>query len=263
MGVLRTAMKEEGEASEDLPRIKLTKVQLATVSEFTQNHQKYLTISYEKEDGELDFSRTINLSEEEAAAFEKIIPQIGEVLNYAEYMHSTLTDSLTQKEGKEEDNPEGVPMKAFILRNKGATTNTYEDDNIFLNERNAQMAFCDMQNKEEYEVTSININRPTKYAVIQYVIKEEMLKQAIQCAVPMTVDVYQKVDKDKLRVIVLAALKEVTYTWPLFVNELTEAFVYCGGLGIILQEDQPGGERIDMQEEYVLRAAYQEALTHL
>lgn len=263
MGLLRAAMKEEGEASEDLPRIKLTRVQLATVSEFTQTRMKYLTISYEKEDGELDFSRTINLSEEEAAVFERIIPQIGEVLHYAEYMHSTLTDSLAVKDGKEDDNAEAVPIKVYVLRNKDASANAYEDDNIFLSERNAQMGYCDLQNKDDYEITAININRPTKYAVVQYVIKEEMLKKAVECEIPMKKEVYQRIDRDKLRVIVLAALKELTYTWPLFVNELTEAFVYCGGLCKILQEEQSGLEKIDMQEEYVLRAAYQEALTHL
>ena len=263
IGTLRAAMKDDSKV-EDMPRIKMTKVQLATVSVFAQNHLKYLTISYEKEDSGLDFSRTINLSEEEAATFERIIPQICEILNYAEYLYTNLNDSLVNKEVHEEDEMlEGIPIKAYVLRNREIVENTYEEpEQMYLSQRNAEMARFDLTNKDAYDIVTININRPTKYAIVQYVIKEELLKKAIEQEVPISRELFGKLDKDKLRVLILAALKEVSYLWPLFVNELVGAFVYCGGLTQIMQEEE-SDHRMDMQEECLLRAAYSEALTHI
>lgn len=256
---LMRAMKGEGEEDdEQLPRVKLTKVQLATVTVFQQNRMRYLTISYEKEDGELDFSRTINLSPEEATVFERVMPQICEVLNYAEYLYSTMPDSEMDAQEIQTSS-----MQAYMLTKKdGGATNG--DENLFINERNARMAFCDMEDRELYIIAPVTVHKPSKYAVVEYIVREEMLKKAVEQQMEMTKECFAKLDQTRLRVIVLAALKETTYKWPLFVEELVGAFVYCGGLDKIVREGHPlPQEYTDVQDEALLRAAYHEALTRV
>lgn len=256
---LMRGMKGDGEEDEEqLPRVKLTKSQLATVTVFQQNRMRYLTVSYEKDDGELDFSRTINLSPEEATAFERVIPQICEVLNYAEYLHSTMPDNDI-----DEQEVQITTMQAYMLAKKdGSVTNG--SDNLFINERNARMALCDMEDKSLYTITPVTVHKPSKYAIVEYILREEMMKKAVQQQTEMTKEVYTKLDQTQLRVMVIAALKETTYKWPLFAEELIGAFVYCGGLDKIVREGHlPPQEYMDAQDEALLRAVYHEALTRV
>ena len=229
-----------------------------SITAFDHTNERYLSISYEKGDDNLDLSRTINLSKSEAAVFAQHVGEFNDIINYEEadvVYEWSLLDSNVEYDGGKKD------ITAYQLHYDGGGR---QDTQVYANKMDAQMAREEKEDKENYDILSVTMTRPERYAVVHTVIAEELNAEVAKTNADDKQAVLASMNKLRLAAIVCECLKVLQHTPPFLTLELVEAFVYCGGLEKITNSSMSEADDIDdAQQRSLIMAAYNSAMCRI
>lgn len=233
-------------------KVYLTKAQVMSITAFDHTNERYLCISYQKSDDNLDLSRTINLSKSEAAVFAQHVGEFADIINYEEadvIYHWSLLDSNVEYDGGKKE------ITAYQLHYDGGGR---QDTQIYARKMDAQMAREEKEDKENYDIMTVTMMRPERYAVVQNVITEELNGEVAKTNAEDKQEVLASMNKLRIAAIVCECLKVLNHSPPFLAIELVEAFVYCGGLDKIT--NSAVDDIYDEQQKSLMMAAYHLAM---
>ena len=209
-------------------------------------NSEYLTITCEDDDKNVDCTKTIHLTCEEAWQLTHKIGEILEVIDYKECTFGEIKDLARKK-----------TLEVYVVKGKKGEfcgtvcfiTNTAADE----------LMSCGN------DVVKKNLEQPSRCQVV-----EDVLRHHINLRTPVTMDVtcpsdiLQTIDNSELVAVVAKTLHFLGYEWPVFAAELIDAFLHCGGVAKInktLNVDHLPIEEREMHS--LIEAAYEEAIGYI
>lgn len=244
--------------SSDPVKIDLTKRQKAGVILYTHNSEKYLTITYEDDEGTVDATRTINLTSEEARAFAKRFEDILEVIDYKECFQNAVCDDLNKGDGELAEGATPKTVEAYVVKEKGQFTSAV----CFITDEAAEEMRACRQPGEE--VVKKKLDQPPRCQVVEDVLRKHMELQADRMQVDMSPDVLKSIDRRQLAAVVTKTLRLLEYDWPVYGAELIDGFLHCGGMKRVMKKFDIHKLPIEEQQMHnLIDAAYEEALGYV
>lgn len=214
-------------------RVYLTLVQIAMVSEMEKTGEKYLTIGHEKRaadsDGEIDPSKTINLSRAEAEEFRRSIPFLMEVLEKHDWDCERYCDGAHGRDEKPH-------VKGFAVVQDVEGCEVVQA--MFVSAPDAE-EFLAVQQDGIYKkyVKEKLLERPLRSAVLAKVLMEEIDHEATLQDCKPCHELFRNLNRSRVKYLTHKALSLLEYQKPIFADELLDAFVYCGGVDTLFDGD--------------------------
>ena len=220
----------------DTKKIYLTEAQYLEVVIFKE--EKYLSLAHEKSDGEggreINTLKTINFNTKEAENLNKVMDIISEVLE------KTTTDNemlYSPPEEQEED----MKIFAYVIRKKRVIQEAQEGEEedvilgAFAQEKDAELRAGYFN--FPVDITREQVQRPMRTAVLANILKKEMERVSISKKIPLTKNIFQLLDRNRLSAILHYTLGSLKYTASYFASELFDAFVYLKGVETMFDDD--------------------------
>ena len=246
-------MTTEEEPGDKLP---LTTWQGVKVVNFDMNGEKYLSIGSSKRNnswGEVDPTKTVNLTLEEFQELAKFLPQIDEVLK--------------KDDCDDEDGGEKPHIDAYGLYVKDESNSDEVPDeliNVFSLERQATKGL-DLSAEGDDRALVIKrttVDRPSRVAVTAKVISREIEAYARANKVDPSPDLYAHCDKTRIQSLVSVSMRVLGYQRPYACKEMLQVFTYMDGISKLFTSEgtlKPNAVECPMQD-HLLLSAYEEAL---
>ena len=246
-------MTTEEEPGDKLP---LTTWQGVKVVNFDMNGEKYFSIGSSKRNsswGEIDPTKTVNLTLEEFQELVKVLPQIDEVLK--------------KEDSNNEDESEKPYIDAYGLYVKDESNSDEIPDeliNVFSLERQASkgLDLSAQGDDRALVIKRTTVDRPSRAAVTAKVVSREIEAYARSNKVDPSPDVYARCDKARIQSLVSVSMRVLGYERPYACKEMLEVFTYMGGIPKLFNSEgtlKPNVVECPMQDHLIL-SAYEEAL---
>jgi hypothetical protein len=230
------------------------------VTEMTGCEERWLTICHENDEGEKDLSKTINLSSTEVEVLKNVAETVTEIIDNDD---EDMTYSLAKYCKKDTELYGESKKKVACYVIKGEKTETLLNDNVYRTAEQAQLAlkYADYDKEahpEPYVVKEIMMDQPDRCAVVEHVLREELVKKADGGEKTL-----KGMDKHYMAALLCRTLKYLQFSAPYNAFELLDCFIYFGGFDKALTPMETAADINDRQQLNLIAACYNHACSYM
>jgi hypothetical protein len=154
-------------------------------------------------------------------------------------------------ENKRQKTCEEKELEVFVVRKRGK--DNVRDSDVFRCRDDAKRHMMEKYEGKEWEIKQEKMNRPEKYAVVEFVLRQELEKMSDK---ERSV---KKIDKPRVAAILCNTLKELEFDNPICALESLEAFLYFGGFEKASVALEPSTDLTEKQILSLISCSYEYA----
>jgi hypothetical protein len=238
-------------------QVSLTRGQKCKITWMEGSNDRWLTICHEDEKGQKDLAKTINLSIVEVQAFQQVIESVWEIVSkeedddkYEFKKFAKATHEISWDTDKK--------LLCYVLQSD--RSEEMLNDKVYRTDDDATLALNEYDNGEDptrFKVKQITMNQPSRQAVVEFVVREELQKiQGPDKDIKGT-------DRGFIGAVLARTLKGLEFDSPINALDLLDMFLYFGGLEKVMIPAEISDDVHDRQQRNLIHTVYNSACTYV